>query len=101
VAAAECTTPRLNATRFERLIVDQIRQHILTESNMRDLVKMVNEEMDSVIRKQQERWLASARDPSVALRQSTMSASLVTTSRAHIRCFSFSVTSIPPKSIAS
>ncbi len=50
-----CSTPRLNAKHFERLIVDQIRQHILTESNMRDLVKMVNEEMDSVIREQQER----------------------------------------------
>ena len=53
--SGECATPRLNAKRFERLIVDQIRQHILTESNMRDLVKMVNEEMDSVIREQQER----------------------------------------------
>ncbi len=50
-----CSTPRLSAKHFERLIVDQIRQHILTESNMRDLVKMVNEEMDSVIREQQER----------------------------------------------
>ena len=53
--SGECTTPRINAKRFERLIVDQIREHILTESNMRDLVKMVNEEMDSVIREQQER----------------------------------------------
>ncbi len=53
--SGECTTPRLNAKRFERLIVDQIRQHILTESNMRELVKMVNEEMNSVIREQQER----------------------------------------------
>ncbi len=53
--SGECTTPRLNAKRFERLVVDQIRQHILTESNMRDLVKMVNQEMDSVIREQQER----------------------------------------------
>ena len=53
--SGECTTPRLNAKRFERLIVDQIREHILTESNVRDLVKLVNEEMDSVIREQQER----------------------------------------------
>ena len=53
--SGECTTPRLNAKRFERLIIDQIREHILTESNVRDLVKMVNEEMDSVIREQQER----------------------------------------------
>ncbi len=54
-----CATPRLNAKQFERLIIDQIRQHILTESNMRDLVKMVNEEMDSVIREQQERVAAA------------------------------------------
>ncbi len=53
--SGECTTPRLNAKRFERLIIDQIREHILTESNVRDLVKMANEEMDSVIREQQER----------------------------------------------
>ena len=50
-----CTTPRLNAKRFERLIIDQIREHILTESNVHDLVCLVNEEMDSVIREQQER----------------------------------------------
>ncbi|MXW30947.1 MAG: hypothetical protein F4X98_17075 [Gammaproteobacteria bacterium] len=53
-----CITYSRNLDRFSAawcLIVDQIRQHILTESNMRDLVRMVNEEMDSVIREQQER----------------------------------------------
>ena len=29
-----CAAPRLNAKRFERLIIDQIREHILTESNI-------------------------------------------------------------------
>ncbi len=43
-----CKTPRLNAERFERLIIDQIREHILTESNIRDLVRLVDEEMDGV-----------------------------------------------------
>ncbi len=33
-----CDTPRLNSTRFERLIIEQIREHILTESNIRELV---------------------------------------------------------------
>ncbi len=48
-------TPRLNAKRFERLIIDRIRAHIRTESDVRDPVKLVNEEMDSVITEQQER----------------------------------------------
>ena len=50
-----CSTPRLNAKHFEQLIIDQIREHILTESNMRDLVRLVNEEMDTVIKEQRER----------------------------------------------
>ena len=50
-----CQTPRLNAKRFEQLILDQIREHILTESNIRDLVRSVNEEMDSVIKGERER----------------------------------------------
>ncbi|MYK35128.1 MAG: recombinase family protein, partial [Chloroflexi bacterium] len=54
-----CETPRLSAKRFERLIVEQIREHILTESNMRDLVRMVNEEMDSVIAGERERLEAA------------------------------------------
>ena len=47
-----CDTPRLNSKRFERMIIDQIRENILTESNIRELV---NEELDSVIREQQEK----------------------------------------------
>ena len=48
-------TPRLNAKRFEQLIIDQIREHILTESNMQDLVRLVNEEMAAVVKEQSER----------------------------------------------
>ena len=47
-----CTTPRLNAKRFERLVIDQIREHILTESNIRDLVRLVDEEMDGIAREE-------------------------------------------------
>ena len=50
-----CETPRLNAGRFERLIIRQIRDHILTESNIRELVKLVDEEMDGVAREERER----------------------------------------------
>ena len=44
----------MNAKRFEQLIVDQIRENILTESNIRDLVQMVDEEMDGVAREQRD-----------------------------------------------
>ena len=50
-----CDTPRLNAKRFERMIIEQIRENILAESNIRDLVKLVNEELDSVIKEQREK----------------------------------------------
>ena len=50
-----CETPRLNAKRFEATIIDQIRDHILTESNIRDLVQMLDEEMDGIAHEQRER----------------------------------------------
>ena len=50
-----CDTPRLNSKRLERMIIDSIRENILTESNIRELVKLVNEELDSVIREQREK----------------------------------------------
>ena len=50
-----CDAPRLNAKRFERLIVDQIRENILTESNIRDLVQLVDEQMDGVAREQRQK----------------------------------------------
>ena len=50
-----CKTPRLNARKFEKVIVDEIRASILTESNIRDLVKLLDEEMDGVARDQRER----------------------------------------------
>ena len=54
-AAATCKTPRLNAKTFEKLIVDEIRANILTESNIRDLVKLLDEEMDGVASELRER----------------------------------------------
>jgi len=47
--------PRLKAGRFERLIIEQIRDHILTESNVRELAQRLDEEMDGVAREQQKR----------------------------------------------
>ena len=50
-----CDAPRLNARRFDRLIIDQIRENILTENNIRALVKLVDEEMDGVAHDQRRR----------------------------------------------
>ena len=50
-----CDAPRLNARRFEQLVVSKIRTNILTESSIRDLVKVVDEEMDDVAREQRKR----------------------------------------------
>ncbi len=51
---AACVTPRLQAKRFEETILGQLRDHILTESNIRDLVGMLDEEMDGVAREQRQ-----------------------------------------------
>ena len=50
-----CKTPRLNADNFEKLIAGNIRENSLTESSIRDLVKLLDEEMDGVAREQRER----------------------------------------------
>ena len=50
-----CETPSINARRFEELVVNKIRSNILTEGNIRALVKVVDEEMDGVAREQRKR----------------------------------------------
>ncbi len=50
-----CDAPRLNARRFEELVVGKIRENGLTESNIRELVRMVDEEMDGVAKEQRQR----------------------------------------------
>ena len=56
--SAECSCPRLNAQRFEGLIVENIRDNILTESNIRGLVNLLDEEMDGVAKEQRDRLQA-------------------------------------------
>ena len=46
---------RVGRRHSEKLIVDEIRANILTESNIRDLVKLLDEEMDGVASEQRER----------------------------------------------
>ncbi len=57
-----CGTPRLNARRFEGMIIEQVRENILTESNMRSLVRMIDEEMDGVAAEHRKKLEAIDRD---------------------------------------
>ena len=50
-----CETPRLNAPKFEKLSIDRLRDHILTERNIRELVKLVDEDMDALAREQRDK----------------------------------------------
>ena len=47
--------PRLNARTFEKLVVNEIRENVLTESNIKDLVKLLDEEMDGLAREQRQK----------------------------------------------
>ena len=48
-------TPKLNALSSENLIVDEIPANVLAESNIRDLAKLLVEEMDRAAHEQRER----------------------------------------------
>ncbi len=50
-----CDTPRLNARKFEEFIVGQIQENILAESNIRGLIKALEEEMEGVVHKERQR----------------------------------------------
>jgi ribosomal protein S27E len=45
-----CQSHYINSRKFERLVIDKIKEHILTEENLRELVRLVNEEMDITFR---------------------------------------------------
>jgi site-specific DNA recombinase len=46
--AGSCPTRYLNRQQFERLVIDKIKEHVLTTENLTRLVHIVNEEMDSL-----------------------------------------------------
>ena len=50
-----CETPRLNARNFEEYIVGQIQEDILAESNIRGLIRALEEEMEGVVQKERQR----------------------------------------------
>ena len=46
--AGACPSRYLNSQRFENLVIDKIKEHVLTTDNLTRLVHIVNEEMDGL-----------------------------------------------------
>ena len=46
--AGSCPSRYLNSHKFENLVINKIKEHVLTTENLTNLVKMVNEEMDGL-----------------------------------------------------
>lgn len=55
LGSGTCETPRLNARNFEEYMVAQIQENILAESNIRGLIKALEEEMEGVVHKERQR----------------------------------------------
>ena len=45
--AGSCPSHYINSKKFEGLVINKIKEHILTEENLKELVRLVNEEMDT------------------------------------------------------
>ena len=45
--AGSCKARYLNSRKFESLVINKMKEHILTEGNLQELVRLVNEEMDT------------------------------------------------------
>ena len=52
--AGSCDARYLNSRKFEELVIEKIKERILTEENLRDLARLVNEEMDTSVVKYRE-----------------------------------------------
>jgi len=50
-----CNAPYLNVRKLEAFVAEKIKERILTEDNLRKLVRLVNEELDSMSREYGER----------------------------------------------
>jgi site-specific DNA recombinase len=53
--AGSCQSRYLNSRSFEKLVIDKIKEHILTTENLTKLVQIVNEEMDGLAVEYRER----------------------------------------------
>ena len=56
--AGSCSSHYLNSAKFEGLVIDKIKEHILTNENLARLVNLVNEEMDSTSKTYQDELYA-------------------------------------------
>jgi site-specific DNA recombinase len=52
--AGSCEARYLNSTKFEALVINKVKEHILTEENLREVARQVNEEMDTSVVKYRE-----------------------------------------------
>lgn len=67
--AGACSSRYLNSRKFESLVIDRIKGHILTEEHLTKLVYLVNEQMDSASREYQEELkLLSKEEDSISAR---------------------------------
>ena len=53
--AGSCQAPYLNSQQFERLVIDKIKEHILTRENLTELVYLVNEEIGAAASEHRQR----------------------------------------------
>lgn len=53
--AGTCPAHYLNSRQLEGVVVDKIKEHVLTRENLTELVRLVNEEMDAAVSEYQER----------------------------------------------
>ncbi len=53
--AGSCQAHYINSHKFERLVIDRIKEHILTEENLTGLVRLVNEEVNAAAGKHHQR----------------------------------------------
>ena len=49
--AGSCQAHYINSQRFEQFVIDKIKEHILTEENLAELVRLVNEEVGALTSK--------------------------------------------------
>ena len=53
--SGSCSSPYINSRKFENLVINRIKEQILTYDNLKELVSLVNEEMDSAASDYRER----------------------------------------------
>jgi len=53
--SGSCSSPYINSQKFENLVINRIKEQILTYDNLKELVSLVNEEMDSAASDYRER----------------------------------------------